>query len=98
MRIKEKVELLKAKVGESVFGRKECRGITSIETLKKYGYIEKVHHRKVGELSLEQVVDLLNILSEDGYYESDENEWSEYRLINNKVCIVTHIYGYKFIK
>lgn len=99
MTIEEKVELLKEKVGNGIFQRRDCYRITSVETLKKYGYIEEADSEEIEELSLEDVVDLLNMLDgEDNYYEFDKNDWSEYKLINNKVCIVNHIHGYRFIK
>lgn len=95
--LNRKVNLLKEKVGNEVFTREDCRGITTPETLIKYEVAEKVEYEEVKELTIEEVVEMLNKMDgEDCYYEFDPNYWWEYKVIDGKPCEVTHIKGYRF--
>lgn len=95
--LNRKVELLKKKVGNELFTSDDCYGITTIKTLLKYNVVELVEKETIKEYTVEEVVDLLNEMDgEDCYYEFDPNHWWEYKVINGKVCEVTHIKGYRF--
>lgn len=84
--LNEKVEALRKRVGDSVFYYDDCKGITTIETLKKYNLIHKVNRNRKVSMSIEEVVDLLNMLDED---------CNEYFVEDNKICYIEHEYGYQ---
>ena len=92
--LKLKVDKVKEKVGNKLFGREECAGITTIATLKKYGYIEKVHEEITEELDLDEIVRLLTI----ALYNTEFEDIFEYKVIDNKVYEIEHREGYRFVK
>ena len=93
----KKVALLKEKVGNNIFNRNECYGITTITTLKKYGYIERCEEEKITEYTLEEIVEMLNKTIEEDCSKYFEHGYSyEYKAINGKPCKVEHFTGYRF--
>ena len=83
--LEEKVKELRERVGNNVFYYDDCNGITTIATLKKYNLIHKVNRDRKVSMSIEEVVDLLNMIDED----------NEYFVEDDKVCYIEHEYGYQ---
>ena len=84
--LEEKVKALRERVGDNVFYYDDCKGITTVETLKKHNLIHKVNRNRKVSMSIEEVVDLLNMIDEDehGYF-----------IEGDKVCYIEHEYGYQ---
>jgi len=99
--MEEKVMEMKKRVGNGLFTREQCRGITSIDTLKKYGYIEYVEETEVYEYELEDIAKMLNEwmdAGEMGWYVYDQNRAEEFKALDGRIYkFVTH-YGYRFVK
>ena len=87
------IEILREKVGNDFFTKKDCKGIVSIQTLKKYNLIETVEEEVARvEYSLDELIAEINgMIGEDcyGMYGSFVNE-------NGKIFYVRTEYGYKF--
>lgn len=88
-----KIEILREKVGNGFFSKKDCKGIVSISTLKKYKLIESVEGEvERREYSLDElIVEINGMIGEDCYYMDGEfiNE-------NGKIFYSRKEYGYRF--
>lgn len=97
--MERKLVLLKEKVGNRIFNRRACEGITSIQTLKKYNLVEWCEEKKITEYTLEEIVDALNDTIGQDCYEPFEEGYSYcYEVIDGKPCMVETITGYRLKK
>lgn len=87
------IEILREKVGNRPFCDRDCKGIVSISTLRKYNLIEHVTievERK--ELSLDELIAEINdMVGEDCYYCD-----GEYINDNGRIFYIRNEDGYRF--
>lgn len=88
-----KIEELRAKVGNRFFSKRDCEGIVSISTLRKYNLIESVEEEvERREYSLDElIVEINGMIGEDCYGMDGEfiNE-------NGRIFYSRKEYGYRF--
>lgn len=88
-----KIETLKNKINNNFFTEKDCQGIISLQTLRRYNLIEYVFietHRE--EITLEQLIKEINsMIGEDCYYDK-----GEYIQENGKIFYIINEWGYRF--
>lgn len=88
-----KIEALREKVGNGFFSKRDCEGIVSISTLRKYNLIESVEvevERK--EVSLDELINEINEMIGEDCYGMD----GEYINENGKIFYTRKEWGYKF--
>ena len=88
-----KIEILKEKVGNGFFLEKDCKGIVSISTLKKYNLIETVEEEvERTEYSLDELIEEINGMIGDDCYAMTGSFINE----NGKIFYTRKEYGYRF--
>lgn len=88
-----KIEILREKVGDRHFTKRDCKGIVSPQTLKKYNLVETVEVETVREeYTLDELIDEINnMIGEDCY-----GMEGEFIHENNKIFYIVREWGYKF--
>lgn len=88
-----KIEVLREKVGNGFFLEKDCEGIVSISTLKKYNLIEiAVGEIERTEYSLDELIKEVNEMIDEDCYGMDGSFINE----NGKIFFSRKAYGYRF--
>lgn len=88
-----KIEVLREKVGNGFFSKRDCEGIVSISTLRKYNLIESVEVEiERREVSLDELINEINEMIGEDCYGMD----GEYINENGKIFYTRKEWGYKF--